>query len=403
MQQSKKFWSSLFLFVFLSAIGIGLGSAVSKGIIHLYRSGMFVSWELLNSPIGFTRIADATPDTVWAQTVDDNLYYWNTYCESQENCNRWIEVKDISKELITSYKSSMTESNSCEGLSKQFSLLKEPPGAIVQCSFTKFDERIFPEKNSYYVVLTNGTIWVWRYTDLFVDKLLFIPLVCEFVGFILSLAIFVFLLIRKRDVVQRQLIIQTVRNIVLNILLLTAFSIGGIIVGFKVGYSIDFPSSESKPWRLITSSIKFSQIADISENIIWAQTLDSKLYSFEFCNGMNSATCNKWVETINIPSDAHKDDFQPMSKSQTCPQNDISPTTEPPGKVIECISIAQSTGSGYGNFYYALLEDGTIWYWSPNAGTDFPILSFFVCPFIGFLLFVIAGGFVIYLRMKKRK
>ncbi len=161
---------------------------------------------------------------------------------------------------------------------------------------------------------------------------------------------------------------------ILAFLLFSAFL--GAVVGFKIGLSIDFPSSESKPWDLISGTVKFSKIMDASVDRVWAQSADGKLYSWAYyCNGMN---CKQWIETLNVPDDAHQNDVQPMSRSLICPQKNEYPKTGPPGKVVECITNTEHNGSGYSRMYYVLLEDGTIWRWSPYVLNDVPFF-FGVC------------------------
>jgi hypothetical protein len=222
-------------------------------------------------------------------------------------------------------------------------------------------------------------------------------LICEFIGFILGVVvlIFTFLLTRRRDEVQK--------NIVLNIpLLLIVFSIGGLFAGFMIGHSIEYPSPKFTRWELLVSPVKFVQITDLNHYGVWAQTTEGKLYVWDFSRCQYPATCNQWVEADNVPNDAHENGQQPLNKSEACPQSTGSPSIEPPGKIIECASIPQPNGPALSDIYYALLEDGTIWRWSPPAGTDVPILSMFIGPFIGLLLGAIGGSFLI-LRMKRKK
>lgn len=396
-----------FVLLILSFLGFSLGSLVGKGIVHFHRAGLFVFWEKLESPVKFSQIVEATPNAVWALSSDGQIYYyWNTYCKSQETCKRWIETKDISKEGIEPYPSSSSKENSnCQGFSKQFTLQREPPGEIVQCNFTQFNNFAFGDI-SYYVVLADGSIWAWQYTDSLYNYLL-IPWVSRFLGIGLGILFFILLLKRERDQTQRKLVLQAAKNIILNILVLIAFVIGGAFVGFIIGFGIDFLPSTGifTSWELLKSPVKFSQIVDINTKmVVWAQTSDGKLYSWgSECYENYSETCKQWKETNAIPDNAHEGDPRPVSKSKNCTKSDGFPSREPPGKVIECAFALTFNGPGYSTITYALLDDGTIWYWLPPMGTDFPVISMMICPSLGIILGTIIGIIALTKRITKKK
>lgn len=148
------------------------------------------------------------------------------------------------------------------------------------------------------------------------------------------------------------------------------------------------------PWTPLNSSVKFSQIADASISGVWAQSTDGELYFWalgDFCFFHPQAPCNQWVETKDIPTDAHAHDLMPTKKGETCPEG--APSKEPPARIVECAFIAQLAG-GYISTYFALLKDGTIWVWIQPSHDDTLIIPI-ICAFIGFSLGGIAGIFLI--------
>jgi len=196
------------------------------------------------------------------------------------------------------------------------------------------------------------------------------------------------------------------KDIIVSLMILVILALLGAVIGFRVGYGIDFPSSANTPWRPLAGPVNFSHITDISNYGIWVQNTDGKLYFWGFdlfCYGRPQVKCNQWIETKNIPDDAHKDDIRPMSKSKNCIRDNGSPTTEPPGKIVECVSILKKNGPAIANIPYALLDDGTIWYWTPPIVNDSPILTLLICPSIGLFFGGITGGVLIYLRVRKKK
>ena len=193
---------------------------------------------------------------------------------------------------------------------------------------------------------------------------------------------------------------QQLKNIFLSILSLMAFLIGGAVAGFVVGFSIEFLPSTGMftSWKLLDSPVKFEKIADINYYGVWAQTTDSKLYLWEFWCYKSPKTCKRWVETENIPSDAQKSSDPRMNNRGPCPKSDKLPKRIP-GKVVEC--ALTSFWPGYA--YVTLLEDGTIWEWSPPVGTDYPIISLQIGPSIGLGLGLIAGVFFLIFRRRENK
>jgi hypothetical protein len=160
----------------------------------------------------------------------------------------------------------------------------------------------------------------------------------------------------------------------------------GMAIGFWVGSTIEnLPSTGVfTSWELLKSPVKFIKISDASSDGVWAQTIDNKLYFWGFgnlCSGKLNVKCLQWVETANVPSNAHKNDVAPMSKGKDCPK-------KYPGEIAECIFLPLG---GPGFYYFALLKDGTLWEWSSPSPTDVPLLSMFICPSIGLLLGIVVA------------
>lgn len=195
---------------------------------------------------------------------------------------------------------------------------------------------------------------------------------------------------------------QLLKNIFSNIPLLTSFIVRGIIVGFIIGLTIELVIPDITlftPWKLLDSPVKFTQIVDInSHRMVWAQTADGKLYLWDsWCdNTPASGKCRQWTETKNIPDNAHKGDIRSMSKSNDCTMGVSSPR-----KVVECASILTQNGPRASFITYALLDNGTIWYWLPSAGTDVPILTVLIGPSVGAGLGLIIGVFSLIFRKKE--
>ncbi len=94
MQKLKSYLLTLFFFVLFCILGIIVGIGLGYGVLILDSNGLFSSWELLNGSQQFEKIIRADTQTVWAQASDGKVYSWDTNC-IRENCNQWVEVKEI--------------------------------------------------------------------------------------------------------------------------------------------------------------------------------------------------------------------------------------------------------------------------------------------------------------------
>ena len=175
----------------------------------------------------------------------------------------------------------------------------------------------------------------------------------------------------------------------------------GIPLGFWAGNTFDGirASGAYTPWELLDSPVAFTRIADVSSRGIWAQTKDDKLYFWKFCGNQGSMPC-EWTEITNIPSNAHVDDFSPMSKGKNCPESHTYPKNYP-GNIIECATMPLRSGSGFANSYFTLLEDGTIWEWDHPPLPDTFGYGVLIGTPLGFLLSIIIG--VIALRVLEKE
>lgn len=148
----------------------------------------------------------------------------------------------------------------------------------------------------------------------------------------------------------------------------------GHFLGRMIGNSMDerrHLSQLNKPWKKIEGSYNFVEIIDANPETLWAKTAEGKLYYLEF-NCSESGECVQWVETKDIPSDIHnygpESAERPLERGKTCPSTG-GPYPKPSQKVVECVLNAYMTVVYIGT-YYALMDDGTIWYWNVPAGND---------------------------------
>jgi len=176
--------------IFGILVGITLGDGFDTLFVRLDEAGAFGggSWKLLDSPIKFTHIVDATTLTIWAKTREDKLYK-QTYCLSDQDCNQWTETKEViidpggEGDLDIINKSTCTPSG-----------LKYPRdlhGNVLECALATRYWSLETKDIIYYALLADGTIWVWRSSGpWYVGLSMFIMLISPFVGLVFGLLAF---------------------------------------------------------------------------------------------------------------------------------------------------------------------------------------------------------------------
>lgn len=158
-------------------------------------------------------------------------------------------------------------------------------------------------------------------------------------------------------------------------LLIVSSPLLGHFIGEVVGKSIDerkWSDQVNAPWQQIDSPYRFVEILDVAPNSLWAKTAENKHYYLEFQCQYGGSECVKWIETKEALPDTHNYGTEsaelPLQSGKTCPTTREPFPPDPPQTVAECVL---DTSNPYSNRYYALVDDGTIWYWDTPIGNDF--------------------------------
>jgi ABC-type antimicrobial peptide transport system permease subunit len=187
VQKLKSCLLTLFFFVLFCILGIIVGIGMGYGALILHSNGLFSSWELLNSDQQFEKIIRADTQTVWARASDGKVYSWDTNC-IRENCNQWVEVKEI-PEAIDDPQETLVIGASCTLRNG----VRKAPGNVIECAHVKLRGPDYGVE-VYYALLAGGKIWMWEYfissIDLEVAPVFggFFGLIIGFVGFIFFMA-----------------------------------------------------------------------------------------------------------------------------------------------------------------------------------------------------------------------
>ncbi len=152
---------------------LGIALAVGFGflIVVLNDGGAFNSWKLLDSQYKFNEIVDANSYTVWATNTEGKLLYYinRIYCD-ENDCNQWIETKNVADDAHYGGERPVEKDASCQFDSLMF--LRKPPGTVTECARGWYAGPEFGTV-TYYALLNDGTIWKWEHHG---DRLLYLAM-----------------------------------------------------------------------------------------------------------------------------------------------------------------------------------------------------------------------------------
>ncbi len=181
-----------FLIIFL---GIIFGCLAGGIIDFLPSSGVFTSWELLDSPVKFTQIMHINSDGIWAQTKDNKLYFWGfgNFCSGKLNvkCLQWVETANIPSDAYRDDYSRMGKGKNCPESSVY---PKKYPGETIECA-RAFLRRGPGYYSTYFALIKDGTLWEWAPppgTDTAGMTLLVGPFIGLLLGIIVGIVYLVF-------------------------------------------------------------------------------------------------------------------------------------------------------------------------------------------------------------------
>jgi len=122
----------------------------------LRSEGFGRSWKPLKDSIEFSKIIDATPDTVWAQSTNGGLYQFLR--------GQWIEMQHVPEHIYVGNIRPVEIGTTCPH-AESFKYLKYPPGNLIECAYAvALGMDVMPGRISYYALLDNGKIWALSYS-----------------------------------------------------------------------------------------------------------------------------------------------------------------------------------------------------------------------------------------------
>lgn len=190
MLKDKSYRSNRLIQIGFIVFGIVIGTVLGSGFVILDTAGAFspysqASWELIESPIKFNHIADATTRKIWAVT-GENKYY----CLGFPGCDQWTETEEVSVNSHKEYDRTTISKNTCKS-DVIIKYPRDPQGDVVECALTTKYFGVETKSIVYHALLDDGSIWVWRSSGpWYVGLGMFIMLVSPFIGLVLGLILY---------------------------------------------------------------------------------------------------------------------------------------------------------------------------------------------------------------------
>jgi hypothetical protein len=187
MQKIKDTFPNLLIKVGFIILGVVIGISFGYGFVVIDEAGAFGggSWNLIESPIRFKHIVDATTRKVWAKTEENKFY-----CLGFPDCDQWTKTEEVSLNSHEEYDRAIISKNTCkpEGIIKY---PRDPQGNVVECALSIVYFGVETRSIVYYALLDDGTIWVWKSSGpWYVGLGMFIMLTSPFVGLVLGLLMY---------------------------------------------------------------------------------------------------------------------------------------------------------------------------------------------------------------------
>jgi hypothetical protein len=147
---AKNFLLGIVLLIFICS-GTTLGLRVGNGIDDIQNSGAYTSWVLLNSQVKFTEIVDISRESIWARTMEGNLYVYNNA--------QWKETISVPSNAHENDVSlTMKKGKTCPDIQDY---PKKFPGEVVECAIVSWLDPGGGE-SFYYALIKDGTLWWWQ-------------------------------------------------------------------------------------------------------------------------------------------------------------------------------------------------------------------------------------------------
>ena len=169
-----------------------MGFVLGIGVSSIRASGVFTLWRLLDSPVKFTQIVDATAYEILAKSTEGKIYEWKNWdCQLNQTCN-WMETGKM--ELYRDEETTTARKDVCQY--EGFAQPRYKPGNVIECIFTM---QVVAEHSPvvYYAILDEGTIWSWPRDGAYGNGYLRYIIFSTLIGVVVGIVTGIFIVHRK--------------------------------------------------------------------------------------------------------------------------------------------------------------------------------------------------------------
>ncbi len=145
--------------------------------------------------------------------------------------------------------------------------------------------------------------------------------------------------------------------------------LSGAILGLFSGIAVNCIQSTGimSTWELIESPQKFSEIISADTSAVWAKSTDGIIYKWDVFHCFDSNEC-AWTKNEKIPLRRDNSLASFLKRNKTCEFDEYIAPRDAPSNMIQCVLAASIDEDWSQAVYYALLDDGKIWYWIHSRG-----------------------------------
>lgn len=175
LREIRVFLLGFLTLILFSTLGVAIAFVAVSGWIRLESTGIFVKWQLLDSPYEFKHLTYANQNEVVAQAEDGKNYiYYSGPCDGVTNrkCGAWagspsgLEFDGLTKSIVKSgcksayeYYAKDTDYNYGPAIQPRY----PPQGESTprECVISLEHHPLGGATLTYYVLLENGKVWKW--------------------------------------------------------------------------------------------------------------------------------------------------------------------------------------------------------------------------------------------------
>jgi hypothetical protein len=161
---------------------LGLLGVVILVFVGLRVLDITYPWQKLTDRDAFISIEAATSQEVWGRTKNNEIYHWNSNCNRDPECNKWVRVERVPDDLHSFPEREPIRGASCKELNEDAPVLS----GVIECVETRISGAEFGSI-VFYALREDGSILKWGETYSFHATVIGTILLCMVIPVILGI------------------------------------------------------------------------------------------------------------------------------------------------------------------------------------------------------------------------